>query len=528
MAIDRWTSFARTAAMAAALASTLTIMPPAAAQTLKVVMHSDVKILDPIWTTAYIVRNHGYMIYDTLLAVDAQLNIRPQMLEGWKVSDDKLTWTFTLREGLKFHDGAPVTAEDCVASLKRWGSRDAMGQKLMGFTQELKVVDARTFQLILKEPYGLVLQSLSKPSALVPFIMPKRVADTPGTTQISDFIGSGPFVFRRDLWRPGEKIVYEKNKDYKPRSEPASGLAGGKVVYLDRVEWVAMPDSQTTVNALINGEIDIIEQPVIEQLPLLEADKNIEVRDFNPLGSQYNFRFNTLHKPFDDPKARQAVAYALNQRDFLVAGIGNPKYFRECKALFICGTNLATDKGFEDKLNSDFAKARALLKEANYDGTPIVLLYATDTNTGRLTPVVKALLEKAGFTVDMQSMDWQTVVSRRTKKDPPGAGGWHGFMTSWVSADLLDPIMSAYVGAACDKATFGWPCDPKIEQLRDAYARATDPAQQKALAEAIQVRISEYPTHVQLGQFNIPMARRRNISGNLESPAPVFWNVKKN
>jgi peptide/nickel transport system substrate-binding protein len=521
MAIDRWTSFARTAAMAAALASTLTIMPPAAAQTLKVVMHSDVKILDPIWTTAYIVRNHGYMIYDTLLAVDAQLNIRPQMLEGWKVSDDKLTWTFTLREGLKFHDGAPVTAEDCVASLKRWGSRDAMGQKLMGFTQELKVVDARTFQLILKEPYGLVLQSLSKPSALVPFIMPKRVADTPGTTQISDFIGSGPFVFRRDLWRPGEKIVYEKNKDYKPRSEPASGLAGGKVVYLDRVEWVAMPDSQTTVNALINGEIDIIEQPVIEQLPLLEAD-------FNPLGSQYNFRFNTLHKPFDDPKARQAVAYALNQRDFLVAGIGNPKYFRECKALFICGTNLATDKGFEDKLNSDFAKARALLKEANYDGTPIVLLYATDTNTGRLTPVVKALLEKAGFTVDMQSMDWQTVVSRRTKKDPPGAGGWHGFMTSWVSADLLDPIMSAYVGAACDKATFGWPCDPKIEQLRDAYARATDPAQQKALAEAIQVRISEYPTHVQLGQFNIPMARRRNISGNLESPAPVFWNVNKN
>ncbi|HJQ56164.1 MAG TPA: ABC transporter substrate-binding protein [Vineibacter sp.] len=524
MGTHRWTRFAAVAALATAIA----VPASAPAQTLKVVMHSDVKILDPIWTTAYIVRNHGYMIYDTLLAVDEKLAIQPQMLDSWKVSDDKLTWTFTLRDGLLFHDGAPVTAEDCVASLKRWGSRDAMGQKLMGFTQDLKVVDAKTFQLILKEPYGLVLQSLSKPSALVPFIMPKRVAETPGTTQISEFVGSGPFVFRRDLWRPGEKVVYDKFKDYKPRSEPASGLAGGKVVYLDRVEWVAMPDSQTTVNALINGEIDLIEQPVIEQLPLLEGDKNIEIRDFNPLGSQYNFRFNTLHKPFDDPKARQAVLYALNQRDFLVAGIGNAKYYKECKALFICGTSLASDKGFEDKLNSDFTKARALLKEASYDGTPIVLLYATDTNTGRLTPVVKALLEKAGFTVDMQSMDWQTVVSRRTKKDPPGAGGWHGFMTSWVSADLLDPIMSAYVGAACDKATFGWPCDPKIEQLRDAFARATDPAQQKALAEAIQVRISEYPTHVQLGQFNIPMARRRNITGNLESPAPVFWNVKKN
>ncbi len=523
---NRWARLA--GAMALAGACTWGSLPPAAAQTLKAVMHSDVKILDPIWTTAYIVRNHGYMVYDTLLALDDKLQIRPQMLEGWTVSDDKLTWTFTLRDGLLFHDGKPVTAEDCVASIKRWGTRDAMGQKLMAFTQALNVIDAKTFQLVLKEPYGLVLQSLAKPSALVPFIMPKRIADTPGTTQISEFVGSGPFVFRRDLWRPGERAVYDKFKDYRPRNEPPDGLAGGKTVYLDRVEWVTMPDAQTAMNALLNGEIDMIEQPVIELLPLVEGDKEIEVRDYNPLGSQYNFRFNTLHKPFDDPRIRQAVLYALNQRDFLVAGIGNPQYFKECKALFICGTPLATDKGFEDKLNGDAAKARALLKEANYDGTPVVLLYATDTNTGRLTPVVKALLEKAGFTVDMQSMDWQTVVSRRGKKDPPSAGGWHGFMTSWVSADLLDPIMSAFVGAACDKATFGWPCDQRIEQLRDAFARATDPTQQKALAEAIQVRIAEFPTHVHLGQFNIPVAKRRNVTGFLEAAAPVFWNVKKN
>jgi peptide/nickel transport system substrate-binding protein len=497
------------------------------AQTLKVVMHSDVKILDPIWTTAYIVRNHGYMIYDTLFAVDDKLAVKPQMIDTWKVSDDKLVYTFTLRDGLSFHDGQPVTSEDCIASIKRWAARDAMGQKLMDFTKELKAVDAKTFTLALKEPYGLVLESLGKPSSLVPFIMPKRVADTPPGTQIAEFVGSGPFVFRRDLWRAGETLVYDKFKGYKPRAEPPSGLSGGKVVYLDRVEWVNITDPQTAANALMNGEIDLLEQPLIEMLPLLEKDKNIQVVDYNPLGSQYSFRFNSLHKPFDNPKIRQAALYALNQKDFLLAAINDPKYFKECKALFICGTPFATDKGFEDKLNSDFARSKALLKEAGYDGTPVVLLFATDTNTGRLTPIVKSLLERGGFTVDMQAMDWQTVLSRRARKEAPAAGGWNGFMTAWVSADLLNPIVSSFVSGACDKAAIGWPCDPKLEELRDAFARTTDDAKRKELAEAIQVHVSQFPTHAHLGQYNVPMAIRNSVTGNLESPAPVFWNVKK-
>lgn len=302
---------------ALAVALTMLFSASTEAQTLKVVKHSDVKIVDPIWTTAYIVRNHGYMVYDTLLAVDDKLAVQPQMLESWKTSDDKLVYTFVLRDGLKFHDGAPVTAEDCIASIKRWASRDAMGQKLMSYVKDLAVVDPKTFTLTLKEPYGLVLESLGKPSSLVPFIMPKRVAETPSNTQITDFTGSGPFVFRRDLWRPGEKAVYDKFKDYKPRAEPPSGLAGGKTVHLDRVEWVNIPDPQTAANALLTGEIDMIEQPLIELLPMFEKDKNIEIVDYNPLGSQYSFRFNVLHKPFDNPRIRQAVFYALNQRDFL-------------------------------------------------------------------------------------------------------------------------------------------------------------------------------------------------------------------
>jgi peptide/nickel transport system substrate-binding protein len=292
------------AAVAVAAPMTLAAVP-APAQTLRAVMHSDLKILDPVWTTAYIVRNHGYMIYDTLLAVDGKLQVQPQMLAKLpELSQDELTYTFTLRDGLMWHDGKPVTAEDCVASIKRWGTKDAMGQKLMEFTKELVPTGEKTFKLVLKEPYGLVLDSLGKPSSYVPFMMPARVAATPGTEQISDFTGSGPFIFKRDEWKPGDKTVYVKNDKYKPRSEPASGLAGGKVVKVDRVEWLAIPDHQTAVNAILAGEIDFIEAPPHDLLPVLKADKSIEIVNWNPLGSRSTTRRSARRRSWRSPRSR--------------------------------------------------------------------------------------------------------------------------------------------------------------------------------------------------------------------------------
>ncbi len=513
--------------MMAVLAALVTAGAASAQTTMKVVMLSDLKILDPIWTTAYIVRDHGYMVYDTLFALDAKLQVQPQMVDTWKVSDDKLTYTFVLRDGLKFHDGAAVTSEDCIASLKRWGARDAMGQKLMQFTKEMTAVDARTFTLVLKEPFGMVLESLGKPSSSVPFIMPKRIAETPPDKQIGEYIGSGPFVFKKDLWRPGEKVVYERFADYKPRAEPASGLAGGKRALIDRVEWVVLPDAQTAVNALIAGEIDMMQQPPFDMLPLLEGSKGIKVVDLNTLGTLYALRFNTLHKPFDDPRIRIAALYALSQKESLAAGVGNPKYEKVCKDLFGCGTPLSTQKGWEDKLEGNAAKSQELLKAAGYDGTPVVLMHATDLQSGVVSPVSKALLERGGFKVDMVSTDWQTVLARRSRKEAPSAGGWSAFVTTLAASDILDPIVSFFTGAACEKAAIGWPCDEKIEKLRDDFARTTDPAKRKEIAEALQVRLAEYPTYAPLGQYNMPVAMRANISGNLEAPATVFWNVTK-
>ena len=511
------------------LAAALAFAAPAAAQqTLRVALHSDLKIVDPVWTTALISTHHGYMIYDTLFALDEKLEVKPQMVDKWEVSPDKLTWTFTLRDGLEWHDGKPVTAEDCVASIKRWGAKDSMGQKLMGVIADLSAPDARTIKMVLKQPYGLVLQTLGKSSSNVPFMMPKAIASTDPNTQITESIGSGPFIFKKDEWKAGEKAVYVKNPKYKPRAEPASGLAGGKVAKVDRVEWMTIPDQQTQVNALIGGEVDLVEIVPPDLLPLLAKEKNIKTTIVNRGGRQYAMRFNTLTKPFDNPKVRQAVLYALGQKEFLEANVGNPEFFRECKSLFPCGSPLESTKGWEDKLSGNVAKGKELLAASGYDGTPAVLLHQTDTaGHNNLATVGKAQLEKIGLKVDLQPMDWQTLVTRRAKKDPIDKGGWSAFFTSWGAPDILNPVSAAFLNAACDKATFGWPCDEALEKLRDAFASETDPAKQKAIAEQVQLRVLEYPTHAPLGQFTTPTAHRTNLSGLLHTPSLALWNIEK-
>ncbi|HJU30050.1 MAG TPA: ABC transporter substrate-binding protein [Hyphomicrobiaceae bacterium] len=511
------------------MAAWLCLAPHARAETvLRVVMNSDLKIVDPIWTTVYVTRNHGYMIYDTLFALDANREPKPQMVDSFTVSEDGLTYAFRLRDGLLWHDGAPVTAEDCVASIKRWGAKDSMGQKLLGFSESLAAVDDRTFVLKLKEKTGLVLPALAKPSASPAFMMPKRVAETDPNKQIAEFIGSGPFVFRKDEWKPGDKAVYVRFDKYKPRPEPASGLAGGKVVKVDRVEWRAISDQQQAVNALLAGEIDVVEQPPHDLHALLEADPNIRMWTLNPLGSLYFLRPNHLNKPFDDPKIRSALWYALNQEDFLRAAIGDPQHYKVCKSQYVCGTRLESAAGMDGLLTSNFEKARAILKDAGYDGTPIVLMHSTDLQVlANVAPVAKQLMEKAGFKVDMQSMDMQTLVARRAKRDPIDKGGWHAFITSPTTLDALDPVMASTFNGSCEKGWPGWPCDAEIEKLRDQFARETDAARQKALADAIQKRSVEMTTHINLGQFLIVSAARKNVTGFIGAGPTVFWNVEK-
>src|ERR1700675_1728191 len=394
-----------------ALSAALTSQTFAAGKTITAVMHSDLRVIDPLFTTAYITRDHGYMVYDTLLATDSNFKIQPQMAD-WKVSDDKLTYTFTLRDGLKWHDGTPVTAEDCAASLKRWGKSDSMGQKLMDFTASIEATDAHTITLKLKEPYGLVLESIGKPSSYVPFMMPKRMAETPAGQQMKEQIGSGPFKFVAAEFQPGVKAVYEKNNDYVPRKEPASWTSGGKVVKVDRVEWITMPDAQTAVNALQSGDIDFMENPPFDLLPVLAANKDLKIETLNKLGFQTLGRMNFLYPPFDNVKVRRAALLAMNQKDVLDALVGHPEYYKICGAFFVCNTPLGTEAGGEKLTNGGGMRPEnKILAESGYGGTPVVIMAPSDVVALKAQPIVAAqLLRNAGFKVDVQAADCQTVV----------------------------------------------------------------------------------------------------------------------
>jgi len=502
---------------------------PAMAQTtLRMVSHADIKILDPIWTTALITRNFGYMIYDVLFAKDADLKIQPEMADHYTVSEDKLTYTIVLRDGLVWSDGTPVTAEDCVASIKRWAARDSYGQLMMKDTAEVKAIDDKSFSIVLKRPFGFVLDALSKVSSNVPFMMPKRVAETDPFKQITDYTGSGPFMFKQDEWKPGDRLVFVKNPKYKPRAEPPSMLAGAKIAKVDRVEWLAISDPNTAVNALIAGEIDLIESPPPDLFPILKADKNIALYGWNAQGSQIIMRFNWLYPPFDNVKARQAAMYAIGMEDMLRAQVGDPEIYKVCNAPFICGTRFGKEYG-DLLIKPDLVKARQLLKESGYDGTPVVMLHQTDLqSSNNIQPVAKQQLEAAGFKVDMLDMDWQSVVARRARKDPPAQGGWNIFFTTNITLDSDNPGPHSYAAGTCDKAWFGWPCDPEMEKLRDAFIHETDPAKQKALGDAISDKVMNEGFFVPVGQYKAFGAYRKDrLSGWLPGPVAVMWNVSK-
>jgi peptide/nickel transport system substrate-binding protein len=489
-------------------------------KTLRFVAHADLKILDPTFTPAYITRNFGYMVYDTLFAQDANGVPRPQMVEKYASSKDGLKWSFTLRPGLKFHDGSAVTAADCVASLQRWGGRDSIGRAMKAAGGEWVATDPRSFTLTLKEPFGLVLDGLAKPSGFPAVMMPERLAKTPTTAPLSEVMGSGPFLFKRDEWVPGNKVVFVRNPAYVGRSEPPSGLAGNKTAHIDRVEWLYLPDSNSSTAALRNGEVDLIEQLPPDYITPLRADPDIKLGT----GGAYQgfIVFNELHPPFNNAKARQAVLHAVDQSKF-VAGMGYPLDMRlnYCATWFICGSPNQTDAGAAPFRKPDVAKAKQLLAEAGYKGEKVVVLVPTDITTLNAAALVTVqTLKSIGVNVDAQTSDWATITARRAKKEAPEAGGWNVYITIAGEFDVNSPMTNAYLSAACGSALPGWPCDKPLDELRAAWVRETVPVKRKELLDRFQERAFEAVPYAYFGQFSPAYAARKSLK-HLDQ----YWNI---
>ena len=463
------------AAGAAAALPRFAVAQPA--RVLKFVPQANLTSLDPIWTTANVTRNHAYMVYDTLYGMDASFKPQPQMAAGHTVSDDQLTWTITLRPGLKFHDGEPVLARDVVAS----------------------------------------------------FIMPERIARTDPFQQIRETVGSGPFRFKPDEYNSGSLAVYERFAGYVPTTHGTPSLtAGPKHANFDRVEWHIIPDAATASAALQSGEIDWYEQPPPELQVLLKRGRTIMVEPIDSLNNPAILRFNHLLPPFNDKKMRQALLPAINQEDYMTAIVGpDPALFTQL-GLFTPGTPFANDAGMAP-LNGprSIARAKQLMQEAGYTNQLIRLIGPTDILApAAMTQVCGGMFRELGVNLDFVLTDWGSVIQRRASKEPLDKGGWSVLLTAFASFEFADPATNFPLRGNGPGAWFGWPTVPRLEELRDAWFDAADPARQQALARDLQTVLLDELPYIPVGSYKSMTALRRNLSGRVPGFA-LFWNLKR-
>lgn len=521
----------------AAAAGTLPFLParPALAQNarasvLRYVPQSDLTIVDPVTTTAYITRHHALMVFDQLYGLDAQLKPQPQMVEGHNVEADGTLWTFRLRDGLKFHDGEPVRGRDCIASIRRWAQRDSLGQALMARTDAMSAPDDRSFVIRLKRPYGLMLETLAKLGPPVLVIVPERLAATDPAQQIPEVIGSGPFRFNTKERLVGARVVYDRNPDYRPReSGTVSWAAGPKRVHFERVEWQVMPDPGTAAAALQNGEVDWWENPINDLLPTLQGNPQIVTQLAGRLGNLGTAVMNHLYPPFDKPAVRRVILEALTQEDFMAAAAGDDEKLRRTGVgIFTPGTSMASDAGLEILTRKrDLERAKKDLIAAGYKGERVVLMSASDNPVlGALGEVMHDLLQRLGMNVQYVVSDWGTLVTRRASKAPPDQGGWNIFSTTWVGLDMTNPVGEQVLRCGGQKGFFGWPDIPEIETLREAWIEAPDEAGRQRIARDLQAAAMVQVPYLPLGQYFYRTAYRREIRDIVQDQF-VFWNARR-
>lgn len=517
-----------TAGIAAALAAP-SIARGAANAALKFIPQSDLTILDPIATTVYTARNHGYMVFDTLFGMDNQYQMQPQMLDGVAVEDDGKRWKLTLREGLLWHDGEKVLARDCVASIRRWAVRDGVGSLLMARTDELAAIDDRIIQFRLNKPFRQLPFALGHISTPMCAMMPEQLAKMDPFKPVPEMVGSGPFRFKADEWVSGSLAVYTKFERYRPRQEVSTGwTAGGKVVHFERVEWHTSPDDGTSASAMQAGEMDWWELPTTDLLPVLKRTGRIRVEIKDRNGTLGFMKMNNLQPPFNNAAIRRALLGAVVQSDYMIAIAGDdPTMWRTGVGIFTPGTDMASDAGME-VLNGprDMAKVRAAIKAAGYNNEKTVLLAPSDPHYRQAMADVGAeMLKAAGLNLEVQVVDWGTAIVRRESKQPVDKGGWSALFTTANGLDMQTPMLH-FLRTTGEKAWFGWTNSPQIEELRAAWVDAPDLAAQKRIAADIQRQCWIDVPHLPVGIWYQPMAWQNTVDG-IPDGFPLFWGARR-
>ena len=494
---------------------------------LRFVPNANLSSLDPVWTTASVVIIHSLMIYDTLYGIDGVGDAYPQMCAGHELSADELTWTFTLRDGLTFHDGEKVRAQDCVPSIIRWGARDPFGQQLLATADEIKSLDDKRFAIRLRKPFRLLTYALG---ARYCFIMPERVARLPPSEQLKETVGSGPYRFLTNEWVSGSSAAYARNDKYVPRQEPPNYFSGGKKPWFDRIEWLVQPDPAIAAAALQKNEVDWVETPLIDLCPMLRKSPGVEVKVHDPYGWLPIIALNHLHPPFDNVKVRRALLTASDQRAVVDAIIGEQSELGIVPAGFFTeGHAMATHAGLDVmKGDAGLAQAKKMLAESGYKGEPVILIAPGDQHAIMpIAGVTRDLFKNLGLNVDYQVMDWGTMVTRRTKQTPVDQGGWSAFNTIWGGLTVSNPGSAYPLRGNGKKGGLGWPTDERLEALRESWFDAPDQAARKDIARQIQLQALESVPYVPMGQIFQPTAFRSDIKDIVKAAIPFFWGVRR-
>lgn len=495
----------------------------------KWVSESDLVLLDPIFTTASVTQVHAQLVFDTLYGLDENYQPHPQMAEGHTVSEDKLVWTITLRENLKFHDGTPVRAQDVVASIKRWGQRDLMGKTLIATTKSLEAVDDRTLRITLTAPFPLILNALGRQATSMAAIMPERLAAQPSNQPIKEVIGSGPFRFVPEKWLSGSRVVYERFEGYVPRTAdvaPSFG-AGPKIAHVAGVQWNIISDSATAIAALQAGEVDGVQKVDSDFIAMLQTIPDIELQK-SSLPTVNILRFNHLLPPFNNVDIRRAVLSVVNQTDYMTAANGSsfPEYWNDKCGVFVPGSPMDSQAGMEKLTGKrDIEAAKQAIKNAGYNNERVVLLDPVDFPSHHASALVTAdLFKKLGFNVDVQSVDWGTAVQRRNSQADIDHGGWNVAFTGLSGTNNLDPAGHLALRGSGKNAWFGWPDSPEIEALRDAWFKASDDAAQKTICAKIQEQVFLDVPYIPLGAIYRVTALRKGWQ-DFQPQMPLFYTV---
>ena len=496
---------------------------------LRFVPQSDLTLLDPVFNTALVTRNHGMMVYDQLYGLDASYTARPQLVEGHVIEDDGRTWRITLREGTTFQDGTPILARDAIASIDRWTRADVLGQNIRAITNEMTPVSDRVFLVKLKKPFPLLATALAKPSSYCP-VMQERFGKLPTTVQVTEIVGSGPFRWIASERVVGSRAVYERFAGYKPRNEPVSLLAGGKVARVDRVEWHTIPDPATAGAALQQGEVDWWEQPIGDLVPMLRRAPDVKVEVKDKAGLMGMIRLNHLQPPFDNPAIRRAFLPGIHQADYMEAVMGdNRSMWNDRCGFFLPGSPLATEAGLETMAGApDYDKVKRNLQAAGYKGEKVVLVVPTDLAAlNAMSEIAADMFRRSGINLDYQASDWGSVATRvMTNRDGLDKGGWSAWCNYIPGIIALNPATQSYVRGPGKGGTSGWPDLPKIEALRDQFLAADDFADQKRITEQIQLQAFQDIPYLPTGFFTPPTAFRSNVTGMIEG-FPLFYNLQK-